>query len=410
MRGRDGSWGLSRKPANRLPTEELSLSRLARMSAPYNPRRPLTKFERESLKASLEAHGPADPLVCNRRSARAGWPKESRPIIVGGHKRVTAARELGWESFPVVWVDLDETRERTLNLALNKISGDFDPELEAAALFDLRELGLDDFDSAGYSLDEVKELLAGLEPAHGEIPPPIEPPKKARSRLGQIYKLGEHRLMCGDSLSLATREELLEAVTDYVTVLDPPFEMPAKSWAKLIGDPCILFGAVQQLRAVPDKLWRFERVLDKQTQHRMAASHIGYMHAYVIQLGTDKTCPRTKTTFPSIVRREDWSEHRHDKPAELIAEHLIHWTPPGPVFDPFAGSGSSFIAASLAGRVCYGVEIDPAQCDAIRERWSAFAASRSDGSRRPRGAKAARRKSPRRASDRPIPGASRPTA
>jgi DNA modification methylase len=97
------------------------------------------------------------------------------------------------------------------------------------------------------------------------------------------------------------------------------------------------------------------------------------MHAFIAQCGTDKVLPKTKDTFPSIVDNPDRPEHPHSKPVWLLAEHLNHWTPPGIVGDPYAGSGTTLIAAAKTGRICRAMEIAPRYCDVIRRRWTKFA-------------------------------------
>ncbi len=146
--------------------------------------------------------------------------------------------------------------------------------------------------------------------------------------------------------------------------------MPTSSWLPLLSDPSILFGQAKQLRAVPDKWWRFERVIDKGAAHRSATVQIGHRHAFVAQVGSVKELPSDKrATFPSLVSCAERPDHPHQKAVWLIEEHLCNWTPPGGVFDPFAGSGSTLIACENLHRRAYCIEIDPGYCDVIVDRW-----------------------------------------
>ena len=131
--------------------------------------------------------------MANRRSGR----------IVGGHQRVKAAEAEGIETLPVVWVDLDETGEKQLNLALNRISGEWDEPALAALL---EELGSSALDLTGFGSTEVDELIARMKrEARGVDPDDVpEPPKTPVSKRGDLYVLGKHRLLCGDSTRLRT--------------------------------------------------------------------------------------------------------------------------------------------------------------------------------------------------------------
>src|SRR5664279_1289733 len=110
-----------------LNSESVSVTKLLGMGAPYNPRR-IDPDQLAALGKSMRTFGTVEPVVANRRSG----------LIVGGHQRVKAAEAEGIETLPVVWVDLDQTRERQLNLALNRISGEGD---EPALARVLEELG-----------------------------------------------------------------------------------------------------------------------------------------------------------------------------------------------------------------------------------------------------------------------------
>ena len=115
-----------------LKSESVPVAKLVNMGAPYNPRR-IEPDQLAALRSSLRTFGAVEPVVANRRSGR----------IVGGHQRVKAAEAEGIEALPVVWVDLDETGEKQLNLALNRISGEWDEPALAALLEELGSSALD---------------------------------------------------------------------------------------------------------------------------------------------------------------------------------------------------------------------------------------------------------------------------
>lgn len=187
-----------------------------------------------------------------------------------------------------------------------------------------------------------------------------------------IWHLGHHMLVCGDGTSMSARATARDFLGDgYVSVLDPPFEMPARALRPLITDPSIVFGQAAHMRAIPDALWRFERVIVKRRGHRSATIQLVHEHALVAQVGSVRTMPADgMRSARSVVLAPEPIRHEHEKCASLIAEHLDMWTPPGiGVFDPFAGSGSSLVAAATTGRKALLYEIDEERCLSIVSRW-----------------------------------------
>lgn len=132
-------------------TNSLPVATLAGMAAPYNPRT-ISTGQLAALRKSLRAFGAVQAVVVNKRSGR----------IVGGHQRVKAAEAEGIESLPVAWVDLDEVGERQLNLALNKISGEWDDEALMAAIMALRVMEVD-LDLTGFTSTELDALTGSVD-------------------------------------------------------------------------------------------------------------------------------------------------------------------------------------------------------------------------------------------------------
>ncbi len=137
-------------PAAVKPLEqaEVSVAELAVMAAPYNPRT-MPAHDMNSLRRSMRFFGCVEPVIVNRRSN----------LIVGGHQRVRAAVAESLETLPVVFVDLDEPSERQLNLALNRISGTWDPQLLQTLLSDLSSGGAE-LTLTGFSDEELGKILA----------------------------------------------------------------------------------------------------------------------------------------------------------------------------------------------------------------------------------------------------------
>ena len=189
---------------------------LAAMASPYNPRK-ISDHDLAALQRSLRFFGTVEPIVVNRRSGH----------IVGGHQRVRAAEAEGIEALPVVYVDLDDSSEKQLNLALNRISGEWDLEKLAAVLGDLERAGAD-LGLTGFTDAEIEELTRGLdEPGDGLTDPDAipEPPDEPATQLGDLIILGEHRLLCGDSADPEQVDRLLDGQRMHLVHTDPPYNV-----------------------------------------------------------------------------------------------------------------------------------------------------------------------------------------
>ena len=186
----------------RVPIADLKLD-------PLNPR-VMPNAERAALAGSLDAFGFLQPVVARR----------SDGLVIGGHQRIEAARELGWEAVPVAWWEGSDQDARVLNLALNRIHGDWDDAkladvlAELAGVESLQEAlrGFDTTETALAGFDE-REVLAALEAKLGDGPPAEDltalagalvraPDRSASAQPGVFYELGPHRLLCGDARDL----------------------------------------------------------------------------------------------------------------------------------------------------------------------------------------------------------------
>lgn len=306
-------------------------------------------------------------------------------IVLAGNGTLAAAQALGWTEIAAVSVSLGGAAARAYAVADNR-TAELATWDEAALAQLLREVGAEDpmlAAATGFSEAEIAALLADAEASDDVSDPgPGSVPTSPSSAAGALYTLGPHRLLCGDSLDARARAQLLAGVSPApgIAILDPPYEMADHLWTPLIADPSIVFGQARQIRAIPGDLWRFERVIDKVTAHRSATVQVAHRHAFVAQVGSVKTLPRDKkATFDSVVVNAERPEHPHEKPVELLVEHLTAWTPPWKVLvDWFAGSGPALIAAARLGRRALLCEKDPAYCDVIRARWGAFARARGE--------------------------------
>jgi ParB-like chromosome segregation protein Spo0J len=180
--------------ANELKIEHVPIDSLR--PDPANPRR-IGERELESLTRSLKEFGFVQPILV----------RKSDNVVIGGHQRLTAARRLGLKTVPVIFLDLGVEQARLLNLALNKISGQWDQELLARMLADLKPIEDIDLSLSGFSEDELDRLLKSLDARDKrsrvetfDLEAAWEEAQKAPGvQLGDIWRLGDHRVMCGDA-------------------------------------------------------------------------------------------------------------------------------------------------------------------------------------------------------------------
>ncbi|MBL8841974.1 MAG: DNA modification methylase [Planctomycetes bacterium] len=171
----------------------------------------------EAIKASLKTFGQAEPLVV----------QASTKQVIGGNGRLAAMRELGWKECDVVELHLDDQKAAALGLALNRTSelASWDEPVLADILKQLDAAG--ELGATGFSHDDLGELLDKLESLSGdadldEVP---EPPDQPTTRRGDLWVLGEHRLLCGDSSSTADLDRLLAGAPIHLVNTDPPYNV-----------------------------------------------------------------------------------------------------------------------------------------------------------------------------------------
>ncbi len=188
--------------------------------APYNPRKDLQPYDEEykRIKNSIDRFGYVDPIIYNKRTG----------LVVGGHQRLKVLKDLGYSDVDVVEVDLAEDEEKALNIALNKISGEWDfPKLNDL----LKELKNKKYDLnlLGYDKEELEKLRVRFElrKKHTEIVEDNVDNIKANYDIkrGEVWALGDHRLMCGDSTKREDVECLMNEEKADCVFTDPPYGM-----------------------------------------------------------------------------------------------------------------------------------------------------------------------------------------
>lgn len=204
--------------------------------AKYNPRKDLKPTDPEyiKLKNSIEHFGYVDPVIVNKRTM----------TVVGGHQRLKVLKDLGYTDIDVVYVDLDEKDEKALNIALNKISGEWDAEKLEDLLRELSEDTNFDVELTGFTNAEIDELFGTADDVDDE---PYEPYGNARDeidgddfdpekiqekeenprgiKLGDVFKIGRHTLICGDSTDKRFVDALIGDKKVDLVMMDPPYDM-----------------------------------------------------------------------------------------------------------------------------------------------------------------------------------------
>ena len=371
--------------------------------ATYNPRKDLKPGDAEyiKIKNSIENFGYVSPLIINKDMT-----------VIGGHQRLKVLKELGFTELECIIVDLDKTKEKALNIALNKIQGDWDEEkLEAL----LQELKLDDFDTnlTGFDFDEVDEILKDvtgskednfdIDSAYEEIEEPITKP-------GDIWILGKHRLMCGDSTQKNDIMRLINNQEADMILTDPPYNVDyvgkTAEALKIKNDNMSDNQFYEFLKKVFENMYSVTKegasiyVFHADTEglnFRKAFKDAGYKLAEC--LIWKKDCfvmgrqdyqwqhepilygwkegaahyfinDRTQSTILEFDRQKQSTLHPTMKPIDLIAKLIKNSSKENDIIlDLFGGSGSTIIAAEQLNRNCYTMELDPKYCDVIVKRW-----------------------------------------
>jgi DNA modification methylase len=388
--------------ATALRVQRIPVSRLK--PAVYNPRKDLQPgdVEYEKLKRSIERFGFVEPLVWNERSGN----------LVGGHQRLKILRSRGDTEVDVSVVDLDPQEEAALNVALNKIEGEWDiPKLADL----LSSLDAEGFDATltGFDLAELEGLLAPKSDGHGDPDAVPDVPAEPKSKRGEVYELGRHRLMCGDSTVEVDVARLMDGAKPALMVTDPPYGVDydanwrneadrangkpygaraigkvsndseadwTAAWRLFSGSVVYCWHAGRHASTVQASLeaagFRIRsQIIWAKTRLIISRGHYHWQHEpcwYAFREGCAAgwTGDRSQTTLWTIEHGKSESGHSTQKPFEAMARPIRNHK--GDVYDPFGGSGTTLIAAEQLGRTCYMLEIDPGYCDVIRRRYADF--------------------------------------
>ena len=371
------------------------------LPADYNPRKDLQPGdpEYEKLKRSIEQFGYVEPVIWNKQTGR----------VVGGHQRLKVLIDSGITEVDVVVVDMNTEKEKALNIALNKISGEWDTDKLALVIADLQ--GADfDVSLTGFDPEELDDLFrddvkGGVKEDDFDVEAELRKP--VFSKAGDLWMLGEHRLLCGDSTKPETYELLMNGKKAQLVVTDPPYNVDYKGTAgKIKNDKMAEDQFEQFLLAAYSQM--YESMTDDASSYvfhsdshglafRKAFEEAGFylsgcciwkkqslvlgrspyqwQHEPVL-FGWKKKgkhqwyTGRKESTIWEFDKPKKNADHPTMKPVALVAYPIMNSSMTGClVLDPFGGSGSTLIACEQTGRICYTVELDEKFCDVIVKRF-----------------------------------------
>jgi DNA modification methylase len=397
---------INRMNNTKIQIEHVEVSKLipyARNSRTHSP------TQVKQIAASIREFGFMNPVLIDASNT-----------IIAGHGRVMAAEHLQLQSVPCVRHEhLTEAQRRAYVIADNKLAmnADWDEEMLKLELDDLHMEGFD-VGMLGFDPDELSKVmkLDDKEVVEDEIP---EPPAEAITKPGDLWLLGEHRLLCGDSTKAEDVHKLFDGAKADLMLTDPPYNVDytgkTKDALKVANDSmkdadfrqflidCFALafesmksgasyyvfhadsegynfrGAVKDCGQTVRQclIWVKNSLVmgrqDYQWQHepclygwKDGASHGWYSD-------------RKQTTLLRFDRPTQSTDHPTMKPVQMFAYLLGNSTAPqGLAYDPFLGSGTTLIAAEQLGRKCYGMELSPQYCDVIVKRWETLTGKKAE--------------------------------
>lgn len=363
----------------------------------------------DEVAKSIRRFGWGAPIVANKRDGE----------IIAGHTRFAAAQKLKLDKVPVRWLDLDPADAHALALADNKVGeiATWDDATLRQVLKELQDADASLLADTGFSDEELAALMGEVQPTVMEPegdPPEVDEDGPVHSVPGEVYQLGPHRLMCGDSTSVDAVERLMAGEKAACLWTDPPYGVAyvgktknaleiendrlnpqqltdflrsAFNCALIVTDP----GAAWYVAAPPGPLfvafgvplneigvWRQTLAWVKSSMV-LGRSDYHYQHEAIFYgwnpSGSHKwTSDRKQTTTLEFNKPSRNGEHPTMKPVELVEYCISNNTDAGDiVLDLFGGSGTTLIACAQTKRTARLMELDPRYCDVIRRRWKRWA-------------------------------------
>ena len=369
--------------------------------AAYNPRKKLKAGDKEyeKIKNSILEFGYVEPIIVNYDMT-----------VIGGHQRLTVLKDLGYTEVQCVQVHIeDENKVKALNIALNKITGAWNEQLLADLIVDLQSADFNT-DFTGFEAPEIEQLFSKVhnkDIQEDDFDVEAELQKPTMSILGDVWLLGRHRLVCGDSTLPETYTKLMEGKKANLVLTDPPYNVNVEETAGKIKNDNMsdedfykflfaMFVNVEQNMESDASIYVFHAD-SKGLTFRQAFHDAGFYLSgcciwkkNALVLGRSpyqwqhEPClfgwkvggkhqwysDRKQTTIWEYDRPKSSKEHPTMKPVALMAYPIQNSCMSNCiVLDPFLGSGSTLIACEETNRICYGIELDEKFADVIVRRY-----------------------------------------
>lgn len=341
----------------------------------------LTQDQMESLKMTMEKFGYLVPVILNKDHT-----------VIDGEHRVRIYQELGKRKIPAYVIDVDTIDLKILRQLMNKLRGEHDKQKDADEFKSIFEAGkLDEFSRLlAKDKGEFEQILEKKfdiifeKPETDEIP---DVPAEPKAKLGDIYQLGEHRVMCGDSTK--DLDKLLDGKTPQMLFTDPPYGLGGYAgrsgkFESIKGDDTntdIFYNSLP--KNIPERYiwgnWFNIRSINELPRDVIIwrknnfGMGKGYRGQYEICLYFGKFAGSDSDIWD--VKKDNVNEYKHptQKPTELCKRALKNSSRENDiVLDCYLGSGSTLIACEQTGRICYGMELDPRYIDVIIQRWENY--------------------------------------
>lgn len=404
----DGGDGKKARPSNVTPSPKLleSLSELRAQGIQFlpvtklkawagNPNRHEAGVPR--LLRIIQRYGWTIPLVVRTEADGAGLHE-----ISAGHGRlIAAAEELGLEEVPVIYRNFSEHDSHAYGLADNKapeFSTEDGPALQAVLDELIANGGQQDVFDAGWTAEDLDELAASLagDSTPPEEPPTPDPPKKPITNPGDVWVMGDHRLMCGDSYSTESIARLVDGVQVSLGLHDPPYGISVVKADGKIGGSVLAENRIYEPVIGDDRPYHPQHLLELGASTTVIWG-ANYFHDELPRSGAwlawDKGRPEGtnfsdvelawtdaqkvaircyRVVWHGMIREGESGPRVHptQKPTKLCAQIVQTYTDEGDVvLDLFGGSGSTLLGCEQVGRSARLMEISPAYCDVIISRW-----------------------------------------
>lgn len=368
--------------------------------ATYNPRKKLKSGDKEyeKIKNSITEFGYVEPIIVNKDLT-----------IIGGHQRATVLSDLGYDEVECIIVDVDKTKEKALNIALNKITGEWNKELLADLIKDLEDSNFD-IAFTGFEPPEIEQLFNSVHDkkiTEDDFDVDAELRKPTVAKFGDVWQLGSHRVVCGDSIKPETYDVLMNGKRANLVLTDPPYNVNVEETAGKIQNDNMasedfykfLFATFVNMEQSMEQdasiyvfhadteglnfrkafhdagfylsgccIWKKNALVLGRSPYQW--QHEPCLYGWKVGGKHQWYSDRKQTTIWEYDRPKASKDHPTMKPIALMAYPIQNSCMSNCiVLDPFLGSGSTLIACEQTGRICYGIELEEKFVDVIVNRY-----------------------------------------